>query len=190
MDAFSDVKRKQDLLTDQQKRVTDLEIKKQRVSLMMQTELDAVQSKYANDNRKVKQDIQTLQNNLKALQEDIDYYQKEQTLLQTKLNKLQEEQSGLQRKHNEQHGRFNDLNQKLSGLIRDQGEAERRVRDMRMREISALDSEIRQKRSALGNLQADLTRAMTNQARANQANTNGAPASTQGRQITGLRSIK
>lgn len=185
--AFDDVRAKQQLVDDQNKRVTDLETKKQRVILMMQSELDAIQSKYANDNRKVKQDIQTLQNNLKALQEDIDYYQKEQTKLQNQLNKLQEEQSGLQRKHNEQYNRFNDLNKKLSGITKDQTEAERRARDTRMREINALESEIRQKRSSLGNLQADLTRAMTNQAKANQANSNFAP-STAGRTNLNIKS--
>jgi chromosome segregation ATPase len=186
--AFDEVRTKQDLFNDAQNRVTELESKKQRLMLTMQAELTSIEAKYAGDKRKTAQDIQTLQNNLKALQEDINKYQKEQTVLQNKLNKLQEEQSALQRKHNEQHARLNDLTTKLTGITRDQGEAERRARDTRTKEIESLDREARQKRSALGNLQADLNRAVAKQQRESVANTNSAPGK-EGRQISGLRRI-
>jgi chromosome segregation ATPase len=183
---YDRVAEKQRLLDEANQKLYRVNAQMQREALVMQTELDAIASRYGSEKRSLEQNIKTIQSNATPLQKDIDALQKKQTELQQRLKELQEDQTSLQRKYNDQQGRLQDHMSKLAGIQRDQLAAEKRVRDAKTRDIERLKSEATQISRGIGTLQADVARELANQAKANQANSNNAP-STAGRQINGLR---
>jgi chromosome segregation ATPase len=184
--AYDRVAEKQRLLDEANQKLYRVNAQMQREALAMQTELDAIASRYNRDKRALEQSTQVIQSKLVPLQKEIDALQREQTKLQQRLKELQDDQTTIQRRYNEQQTLLQNDMTKLAGLQRDQVEAEKRARDSKTREIERLKSEVAQITRGIGTLQADVARELANQARANQANSNST-SGTAGRQIGNLR---